>query len=217
MQVKHGQIAEALAAAGTMTDEELRREAQAGRSRSYYIRLGGRTFPMKAIIRLAYRRAAIEWDGPQSKAAAAMLRDRFDIIHSLAEVEEDRLERQRESVLRWARPGQGRFRAALLELYDSKCVISGCDVLEAIDASHIIGVAVAGGEKLENGWIIRADLHRLFDEWLMSVDPVKGTVHFAKDCLDSYPELEGRTISLPKGGVTLDGFRRHWNEFQSEG
>lgn len=215
MLINEAQFADALAAAKTMSDEELRREAVSGRSRSYYVRSSGRMFPLKAIIRLAYRRAGLDWDGPHSNSAAAILRNSFDIVHIVDAIEEERLRRQRESVERWARPGQGKFRTALLDLFGSTCAISGCTALEAIDAAHIRGVANDGDENLENGWILRADLHRLFDAYLMSVDPASGKVRLAAECRSDYREFEDKVLCLPVGGPSLEGFAPHWLEYLS--
>lgn len=212
MRVSLDQVKEAVEAARDLTDDELRQAAKSGRSRSYFIMDRQRALPMKAVVRLAYIHANIKWDGPQSRVVANALHGSFDILHSVAEVEQERLDRQRESIERWKR--DGKFRAALLDLFDSTCAISGCKVLDAIDASHIIGVADDGDDAVSNGWIIRADLHRLFDVWLMSIDPTDGRVHISSDCMDSYEEFDGRTVALPKGAASLSDFAVHWAEFQ---
>lgn len=212
MRVSLDQVKEAVDEARGLTDDQLRVEAKSGRSRSYFIMDRQRPLPMKAIVRLAYIRANIKWDGPQSLAVANALRGTFDILHSVAEVEQERLDRQRENVERWKR--DGKFRAALLDLFGSTCAISGCKVLDAIDASHILGVADEGDDDVTNGWIIRTDLHRLFDVWLMSIDPTTGRVHMSPDCMDSYAEFNGRTVTLPKGAASLSDFAPHWAEFQ---
>lgn len=212
MRVSLDQVQEAVEIARGLTDDELRVEAKSGRSRSYFIMDRQRPLPMKAIVRLAYIRAKIKWDGPQSRAVADELRGSFTILHSVVAVEQERLDRQRESVERWRR--DGKFRTALLDLFDSTCAISGCKVLDAIDASHILGVADEGDDDVTNGWIIRTDLHRLFDVWLMSVDPATGRVHISPDCMDSYAEFDGRTVTLPEGAASLPAFEIHWKEFQ---
>lgn len=212
MLVTHAQVQEAIEVARGLTDDELRMEAKSGRSRSYFIMDRSRALPMKAIVRLAYIRAKKKWDGPQSSVVADELRGTFTIRHSVVEVEQERLDRQRVSVERWKR--DGKFRTALLNLFDSTCVISGCKVLDAIDASHICSVADKGEDHVTNGWIIRTDLHRLFDEALLSIDPSDGRVHISPDCMDSYEDYHGKTIALPKGAASLSDFATHWSEFQ---
>lgn len=217
MLIDHDQFHDALVAASSMSAEHLRGQTGSGRSRSYFVRANGRTFPMKAIMRLAYMRAGIGWDGPQSRDAAAELRPRFDIVHVTGQAEEERLRRQRESVERWARPGQGRFRAAVIELYDGTCPISGCDVLEVLDASHLQGVADDGDDHARNGWLLRTDLHRLFDALLMSIDPETGHVVFAPEVAGSYRHLDRLQADLPEGGPRPIDFMEHWQRFSGRG
>lgn len=62
------------------------------------------------------------------------------------------------------RRGQPKFRKRLLELYDSKCAISGVDIDVVIDAAHIINHS-------DNGILLRSDLHDLFDAGLLMIGP----------------------------------------------
>jgi HNH endonuclease len=128
-------------------------------------------------------------------------------------VEERRLERQHELTKRLVRPGQGQFRADLIALYDGKCVITGCHSLDAIDAAHIHEVGNDGDDVQENGILLRADLHRLFDADLMAIDPESGAVNFAKLCVDDYSEFQGNVLSLPDGGPSLAAFQGRWVAF----
>ncbi len=75
------QFAAALASAAAMDLDTLRREADAGHSRSYFVRHEGRLLPLKAVLKLAYRRAGVDWNRVQSALAARELRASFDIVH----------------------------------------------------------------------------------------------------------------------------------------
>ena len=74
------------------------------------------------------------------------------------------------------RQGQPEFRLALLATYDHKCVISGCNTRDALQAAHIKSVADGGSHSTRNGLILRADLHNLFDRGLITIDE-HGLVH----------------------------------------
>lgn len=54
------------------------------------------------------------------------------------------------------------FRAALLA-FDGCCVISKEPMTEALEAAHIIPSKMHGAEVVENGILLRADIHRLYD------------------------------------------------------
>lgn len=53
MRVNYAAFAKALEEARGMTDGELRAKTNAGSSSSYYVRVGERLLPMKAVLRLA--------------------------------------------------------------------------------------------------------------------------------------------------------------------
>ncbi|MCP3054897.1 HNH endonuclease [Aurantimonas marianensis] len=220
LAITNDQFAEALAEAADMDKEALRQASGAGTPRSYFVRYGNKVLPLKAVLRLAYIRAGVDWDGPHSLRAANALRARFEILHIEFNDEIKRLERQqrqRESIERWTREGQAKFRVALLELFGARCLVSGCNALEAIDAAHISGVASQGKDNLCNGLILRADLHRLFDAYLMSIDPESGIVRFAQECSDSYGTLATVKVTLPEGGPALCDFAPHFRQFEAAG
>lgn len=216
MQIDETQFGDALLAALLFDSiDDLREAARSGISRSYFVESESRLLPLKAVLRLAYRREGIPWDSPQSSKAARLLGSAFNILHITEEIESERLERQRKSANRWER--DAKFRAKVLDLYSSTCVISGCTVLDAIDAAHLLAVGEAGEDRAENGITLRADLHRLFDAkpHQMSIDPVDLTVHFAKSCASHYSEYEGVVIAIPLGGPKARSFTSHWKAFRS--
>ena len=63
-------------------------------------------------------------------------------------------------VSRW---GQNKFRVSLLKNYAYKCAITGCDILETLEACHIIPYKGEQSNTLDNGIILRSDLHTLYD------------------------------------------------------
>ena len=70
---------------------------------------------------------------------------------------------ERERVLRaiCIRRGQPVFRAALLDAYDSRCVITGCDVSDVLEAAHISLYGGPSTDRISNGLLLRADIHTL--------------------------------------------------------
>ena len=220
MQVSLDQFGEALKEASSISEEELLKRSGAVHARSYFMLYKNRRLPMKAVARLAYKNNNQVWDGLHSKYLADVLRERFKVEHKIEcsgkiceKTERARLKNQKELIERWARPEQAKFRAALLKLYE-RCAVSGCQSLDALDAAHIKGI---GGEnnKLSNGIILRADLHRLFDAGLMAINPKTGAVCFASTCKKDYAKLHGRKIVLPLKGPKFKKFRKRWDHFKS--
>jgi putative restriction endonuclease len=69
------------------------------------------------------------------------------------------------------RRGQRTFRQALLNAYGQRCAISGCDVLDILEAAHIYPYRGEQTNHVTNGILLRADLHTLFDCGLIGIDP----------------------------------------------
>lgn len=96
------------------------------------------------------------------------------------------------------RQGQAQFRGELLRAYRSTCAISACAVGEVLEASHIIPYKGPDTNRVDNGLLLRADLHTLFDLGLISVDGESLRVVIGPKLKETpYAELEGRAISLP--------------------
>ena len=82
-----------------------------------------------------------------------------------------------ESVSQWAmtqtkvRLGQGAFRVVVTDAYDRRCAITGERTLPVLEASHIQPFAANGPHALQNGLLLRSDMHILFDKGLLTVTP----------------------------------------------
>ena len=66
------------------------------------------------------------------------------------------------------RRSQPAFRNALLDAYDRKCAITGCEVVEVLEAAHIYPYRGPDTSKVVNGLLLRADVHTLFDSGLIA-------------------------------------------------
>jgi hypothetical protein len=78
------------------------------------------------------------------------------------------------------RPGQQRFRADLKMAYGCRCCISGCTVSETLEAAHIDPYGGNDFDHLQNGLLLRLDLHRLFDAGKLAVEPTTREVHLSE-------------------------------------
>lgn len=96
---------------------------------------------------------------------------------------------------RRVRRGQAKFRKNLLRLYGERCAVSGWGPESVLEAAHILLHADSGLNHSENGILLRADLHSLFDDGLLKIDPSTLTV-----VLD--PSLS-KTPYWPLNGSTL--------------
>jgi HNH endonuclease len=91
-----------------------------------------------------------------------------------------------------ARRGQRAFREKLRARYGDRCAISGCNILDVLEAAHIRPYRGDLDNHVENGLLLRADLHTLFDLDLIGIEPFTLTVHLNPEVsLGEYPLCVG--------------------------
>lgn len=86
------------------------------------------------------------------------------------------------------RRGQGKFRDALLARYGNSCAFTGPQPPGALQAAHLYLYSKDPKHDVRGGLLLRADLHSLFDDWLIAVDPDTWSIQVAPE-LGGYPEL----------------------------
>lgn len=69
------------------------------------------------------------------------------------------------------RIGQGLFRVSVIKAYNKRCSITGEKTLPVLEAAHIKPYALSGPHSTSNGLLLRADLHKLFDNHYITVTP----------------------------------------------
>ena len=102
------------------------------------------------------------------------------------------------------RLGQGAFRVAVTDAYRRACAITEEHSLPVLDAAHIRSYAREGPHEVQNGILLRADLHRLFDQGYITVTPAECRVEVSKRLREdysnghSYYPLQGSLIQVPE-------------------
>jgi hypothetical protein len=94
------------------------------------------------------------------------------------------------------RRGQPEFREKLLAAYERKCVVTGCEIVQLLEAAHIWPHSEEPNYSVTNGLLLRADIHTLFDVRLLAIDS-SFVVHVAPGLQSPYKELQGKTIRQP--------------------
>jgi putative restriction endonuclease len=96
------------------------------------------------------------------------------------------------------RKGQPKFRRTLLEAYGWKCAVTDCDAEPALEAAHIAPYRGVHTNHPQNGLLLRADIHTLFDLGLLGVEPETMRVVISPELEGStYGDLHGRRINAP--------------------
>lgn len=78
-----------------------------------------------------------------------------------------------EQVIR-PRLGQGAFRVLVTDAYQRRCAMTGERTLPVLESAHIKPYARSGPHSIDNGLLLRSDLHKLFD---LGYITVSGDMH----------------------------------------
>jgi len=120
----------------------------------------------------------------------------------LVDLESLKDERKRTNVERVSRKDQGKFRDSLLDAFQGKCAITACDVERALDAAHIFPYRGQATDCAWNGILLRLDLHRLFDSYLLTIDPLSDQVYLEPRLMNSYGEIANTKVGFPEEPVS---------------
>jgi len=108
-----------------------------------------------------------------------------------------------EPVLVRPRLGQGSFRVLVTDVYDRRCAVTGERVLPVLEAAHIRPYALGGEHRVDNGLLLRSDLHTLLDRGYVTVTPdfhleVSRRVREDWRNGDHYYRMHGQLVRVPQ-------------------
>ncbi|HPW17812.1 MAG TPA: HNH endonuclease [Candidatus Aminicenantes bacterium] len=99
---------------------------------------------------------------------------KFQRIHDLdgeaRRIEDERARYGKETTIR-PRLGQGAFRVLVTDAYQRACAITEEHSLPVLEAAHIKPYIESGPHAVNNGLLLRSDLHRLFDRGYITITP----------------------------------------------
>lgn len=112
-----------------------------------------------------------EMNSATAQKVLAAVRERLANIGETGGLLDDGTDPERPLRLIRGRVGQGGFRALVTDAYTRRCAISGERTLPALEAAHIKDYAKSGPNRIENGLLLRSDIHKLFDAGYVTVTP----------------------------------------------
>lgn len=118
------------------------------------------------------------------------------------------------------RLGQSGFRAVVTDAYQRRCAFTGEKTLPALQASHIKPYAASGPHRVDNGLLLRADVHQLFDAGYVTLTTdhrieVSGRIAEEFENGRDYYAMHGQRLQvLPDAAADRpsDAFITHHNE-----
>ena len=118
------------------------------------------------------------------------------------------------------RRGQSQFRKALLQVHGKKCLVTGFDAEQALEAAHISPYLGTESNHLSNGLLLRADIHTLFDLHFIGIDPTNMRVRLKPALLDGcYSEYENVVIGSSgqqRELISKAALEARWSDFLSQ-
>jgi putative restriction endonuclease len=102
------------------------------------------------------------------------------------------------------RIGQGAFRLMVTNAYDRRCAVTGEGLVTVLDAAHIQDFSQQGPNLESNGLLLRKDIHKLFDEGIMTITPshhieISNEIRHQYEHSSEYIKFHGQPLhQLPK-------------------
>lgn len=115
------------------------------------------------------------------------------------------------------RPTQDRFRSNLMKIYGTRCMLTGCEVSAALEASHICPYKGEQDNHMENGILLRRDIHALYDADLIGIEPNQLRVTISNTLKgSSYQKYDGSYLLIPESKLrpSVKALSVRWNVFE---
>ena len=106
----------------------------------------------------------------------------------------------------WKPGGEGGFKALVHGAYRDRCSVTGHKIRPTLQAAHILPVGRGGEHRVDNGLLLRSDVHTMFDRGYIGVDP-SYKLHVSRRLRDEFGngdefyEREGSVIALPESEI----------------
>jgi len=115
--------------------------------------------------------------------------------------------------LQKSRLTQNEFRTQLMDLYQSKCIISSNSNPDELEAAHIIEVCDGGNYDISNGLILEANLHKTFDKYQWMINPDTMEIEIKEGHSGSITKYMGNKINFALNPVLYSNLKFRYNKF----
>jgi hypothetical protein len=113
------------------------------------------------------------------------------------------------------RRGQQSFRNALRKRYGGRCVVTGCTVLDVLEAAHIHPYRGDNDNDPQNGLLLRADIHTLFDLNLLGIHPKSLRIELHPTISDDYGSIVEKMLRCSeRRRPSFDALKERYQEFK---
>lgn len=112
------------------------------------------------------------------------------------------------------RRGQRTFRDQLLKWQGGRCAFTGRAPERVLDAGHLYSYAKLGEHHEHGGLMLRRDIHRLFDDGSLAVNPrsLKVDVSGSLESFPQYSRLHDQPLHVELDEARVSWLDQHWTE-----
>ncbi len=101
------------------------------------------------------------------------------------------------------RMGQGIFRTVITDIYGRECAVTRERALPTLEAAHIKPFRIVAQHRIQNGILLRSDVHKLFDKGYLTVteDHHVEVSHRLRDDFNdgvNYEKMHGGRVHVPE-------------------
>lgn len=167
---------------------------------------------MRALDWAAFR-AALE-DRDQKRAVGRVMGRSPDFAHSPdGSIDMELLGGHARAVVR-VRRGQRTFRDKLLHEYAESCAFTGSAPDRVLEAGHLYSYAQLGQHFDHGGLLLRRDVHRLFDDGWLAVNPgtLRVDVSGSLEAFPQYAQLHDKHLQVDLHEKQIHWLAKHWLE-----
>ncbi|WP_185858882.1 HNH endonuclease [Vreelandella populi] len=152
-----------------------------------------------------------ENDRPLSVSATTTSQNSMPSANGLRS--DQRTRRKQDIVIREGQPG---FRQEVLANYYGRCCVTGCRESMILEAAHISPYSGFHSNHPANGLCLRVDIHRLFDGFLISIEPDSRRLVIAPRLSQdaTYDFLDGKYLAIGRIPAAQELLADHYRIFQ---
>jgi hypothetical protein len=128
--------------------------------------------------------------------------------------EQQQVDRLSKLIEQFTRPEQRRFRKNIRDIYLNKCAVTGCVTQTVLEAAHISTRKGKDDNDPQNGILLRADIHALFDSFLITLSEDGTRLEVSSDVTDPcYEHLKNAVVARPDKAPSVENIRHHRERF----
>ncbi len=116
------------------------------------------------------------------------------------------------------RIGQAGFRERLLVTHGAVCAFTGPAPTTVLEAAHLYSYASLGQHHDDGGLLLRRDVHRLFDQGDIAIDPRTLTISLRSELLkfSGYALLQGQPLATTLTHGHVAWIEKHWRQHRAD-